>query len=91
MKTYKYDTHVHTAETSPCGRVCAAEAVRMYKRVGYDGIVITDHYTNGIFKRLLFRSWERKVDIYLTGYKKAVEEGRKQGLDIILGMEIRLI
>lgn len=86
---YKYDTHVHTAETSPCGRVRAAKMIRLYKEAGYDGVVITDHYYSGFFNRLIFLSWKKKVDVYLSGYKAAVREGGKLGLDVILGMEIR--
>ena len=48
--TYLYDCHVHTAETSWCGRVPAGEMAQLYKQAGYTGIVIIDHY-QGIFQR----------------------------------------
>jgi len=40
---YLYDTHIHTVETSPCGRIPAAETVDYYAAHGYSGLVITDH------------------------------------------------
>jgi histidinol phosphatase-like PHP family hydrolase len=86
---FKYETHLHTDETSPCGRVPAAEAVRIYKEAGYTGIVVTDHYFHGFFERLLFKNWEKKIDLYLTGYRNAVDEGARAGLDVHLGMEIQ--
>jgi len=89
MSEYKYDTHAHTSETSPCGRVPAAELVQQYKAAGYSGVVITDHYFGDFFRRMLFRSWPKKIGTYLKGYKNALVEASKLDFDIILGMEIR--
>ncbi len=88
MDGHKYETHLHTDETSPCGKVPAAEAVRIYNSAGYTGIAVTDHYFRGFFDRQLFCSWKDKIDKYLRGYRNAVSEGHKAGLDIHLGMEI---
>jgi len=85
---YKYDTHVHTAETSPCGRVNAKDVVRLYKSDGFSGIVITDHYYFGFFKNSNHNTWKEKIKDYLKGYKIAVEEGEKIGLKVILGLEL---
>lgn len=89
MVQYRYDTHVHTSETSPCGKVAAKDAVRMYKEAGYQGIIITDHFFSGFFAKLWFKKWEEKVDRFLEGYRKASEEGEKQGLDVIQAIEIK--
>jgi predicted metal-dependent phosphoesterase TrpH len=86
---FKYETHFHTSETSPCGRVKAEEAVRIYQRAGYSGLVVTDHYFGGFFENHPFMSWNKKIDLYLAGYRKALAEGQRLGLDIHLGMEIR--
>ena len=40
MSYYRYDTHVHTCEVSPCGKVPAEEMVRLYREAGYQGIII---------------------------------------------------
>lgn len=89
MNTYKYETHFHTAETSPCGRVKAKEAVRIYHNAGYTGIVVTDHYFNGFFEMHPFSRWNKKINLYLAGYKNALKEGQRLGMDILLGMEMR--
>jgi hypothetical protein len=86
---YKYETHFHTSETSPCGRVKAEEGVRIYHKAGYTGLLVTDHYFSGFFERHPFMSWDKKTDLYLAGYRKALAEGQRLGLDIHLGMEIR--
>lgn len=89
MNTYKYDTHVHTSETSPCGRIPASQMVHIYKEAGYRGVVVTDHYFGWYFDSLGDLKWEDKVEHYLEGYHIAVTEGRKAGLAVILGMELR--
>lgn len=88
MNQYRYDTHVHTKETSGCGKVNAKEAVRLYNEEGYQGIVLTDHYYKGFFERQWLRSWEDKVEQYLEGFRKAYEEGLKLGFDVIQAMEL---
>jgi len=85
--TYKFDTHVHTAESSPCGRFKGAELAHLYKQAGYHGIAVTDHFYRGNFENLHCITWEEKVDIFLTGYREALREGSKIGLDVVLGIE----
>ncbi len=89
MNRLKYETHFHTAETSPCVNTKAKDGVRIYAGAGYTGIVVTDHYHSGFFDSLLFGSWKHKIDIYLKGYRNALEEGVKAGVDIHLGIELR--
>ena len=89
MPTYKFDIHVHTSETSPCGRVKGADLVHLYKNVGYCGLVITDHYFGDYFRSLPLKSWKDKIDKFLSGYKSAYEEGLKIGFNVLLGMDIR--
>jgi histidinol phosphatase-like PHP family hydrolase len=87
----KFETHMHTSETSQCGRVEAREGIRLYKEAGYDGVVITDHYYDGFFKKIDNASWENKIDCYLRGYRNAVCEGAKLSLKVLLGIEIRFV
>ena len=44
---YLFDAHVHTAESSRCGRMPGAEVAEFYAKKGYSGIIITDHFING--------------------------------------------
>ncbi|NLO82410.1 MAG: PHP domain-containing protein [Clostridiales bacterium] len=86
---YLLDTHVHTSEVSLCGKVEAVQMVRHYKEAGYDGIIITDHYYREYFELMLKGSWKEKIDMYLSGYRAALAEGKRIGIDVLLGMEIR--
>jgi len=88
---FKFDTHIHTSETSHCGEISAKETVRLYKEAGYDGICITDHYYKSYFENMGNISWEEKIDIYLKGYKNACTEGERVNLNIILGTEITFV
>ena len=83
------DTHVHTSQVSGCGKVSADEMVRLYKKAGYQAIIITDHYCKEYFEDLGQISWQDKIKSFVSGYKLAEKEGKKIGLKVFLGMEIR--
>ena len=51
MNGYLYDPHTHTAETSKCGHLPAAEVVDRYVRQGY--AVCTDFYSPDYSQRPL--------------------------------------
>lgn len=87
---YKYETHLHTMETSRCGYVKAAEQVRRYKALGYDGICITDHLHRLYLELMDCKGdWKQCMNRYLYGYRCAREEGERIGLKVILGCELR--
>ncbi len=88
MKYFKYETHLHTAEVSACARASAAEQVEYYAEMGYDGIIVTDHFFNG--NTVVPRegiSWKEKVERFCQGYVNALKEGKKVGLDVFFGWE----
>ena len=51
------ELHLHTSESSPCGRVPAKKGMTMYREAGYDGVVVTDHFSRDVHGR----SEERRV------------------------------
>lgn len=83
----KLDTHVHTSEVSPCGKLSAAQIVDSYVAAGYDAIVITDHLLlENIFEQDLSPQavYERQIRGYL-----AARECARGRLNVLLGAEIR--
>ena len=86
----KFDLHVHTAETSKCGTVSAPDIVRTYKKLGYDGIVVTDHLHETYISLQNCRDdWQECVTRYLFGYREAKRAGDEIGLQVALGAELR--
>lgn len=87
---YLYDTHIHTVETSPCGKIPAAETVDYYAAHGYSGLVITDHL-HPLFLQTADteHDWDIVVDRYMAGYKAAKKRGDEIGFDVIFGSEMR--
>ncbi len=85
---YKYELHCHTKEVSLCGQVPAAEIVKMYKDAGYNGIVITDHYSPMTYKPDTVYRPQTVVDFYINGYKEALKAAGDD-FTVLLGMEIR--
>lgn len=86
---YKLDMHVHTSDVSSCGMVPSYEVVELYKSVGYNGIVITDHFYRDYFEKLKHLSWFEQIDNYLLGYKSALKYAIDIKLNILLGIEMR--
>lgn len=84
---YKYETHLHTCEASACGRAHGADYIAFYKKLGYTGIFVTDHFFfgNSAIDRSL--PWPEWVEGYCSGYEAAYEEGQKQGFDVFFGIE----
>ena len=87
VKMYKYETHLHTAETSACASATGAEQARRYKAEGYDGIFITDHFFNSNTTVPRELSWDEKVMLYCKGYENAKAEGNRIGLKVFFGIE----
>ncbi|MDD6276000.1 MAG: hypothetical protein PUB20_04165 [Clostridia bacterium] len=85
---YKYELHTHTAEVSPCAASAAADTVALYKEHGYDGLVITDHYSPMTFMNHGIIKPQNSADYYLTGYRNALAAAGDE-FTVLLGMEMR--
>ena len=91
MKLYQFETHCHTAETSPCGNITGAQAVDALKAAGYIGTFITDHFYSRFFskRRLDFLPWKQQAEYFLAGYRAAKKRGDEIGLKVFLGLEVQ--
>ena len=86
---YLFDTHLHTRQASPCGKVDAKEVAKYYMESEYDGIVVTDHFGKITFEKYPETTWEDRVTHYLSGYKMICEEAKGSKLTVLLGIELR--
>jgi hypothetical protein len=84
---FLYETHLHTYPTSACAGVSPEEHVRYYKKKGYTGAIVTDHFFNGNSGCPLNLPWENKVKFFAEGYERARREGEKLDFDVFFGLE----
>ena len=85
---YIYEVHLHTDESSRCGRTPAREYIPFYMDHGYDGIVVTDHfYGNPSYVPDKSAPWVQQVDEYCRGYEEALNEGVQRGFKVFFGIE----
>ena len=68
---YKYELHLHTSEVSRCAGCPAANQVEIYRRLGYTGICVTDHFFGGSNNIPPDVSWEEKIHRLASGYENA--------------------
>ena len=69
---YKYELHLHTMETSRCGHVRAADQVRTYHKLGFQGLCVTDHLHNSYIDLMdCHDDWHECIRRYLYGYRLA--------------------
>lgn len=86
----KLEIHFHTDESSPCGKVPAAQGIAMFREAGYDGVMVTDHFSRSVLGGCdSGKEWEEIKEHFLTGYRKAKEAGDALGVRVYLGLEIR--
>jgi len=87
MTTHKYETHLHTAETSKCALSSGPEFARFFKARGYSGIFVTDHFLNGNTTVPQNLPWPQRIDLFCRGYDAAAREGAAVGLDVFFAWE----
>ena len=85
---YKYETHLHTYPVSKCAKADVCESLDCYKKMGYDGVFVTNHFINGNINLNADMTYEEKINFYFSDYEKALEYGKKTGIKVFLGIEI---
>ena len=84
---YRYETHLHTVESSKCGVTPGREYPAIFKERGYDGIFITDHFFHGNTRPDRDLPWPEYVDAYMKGYEEAKKAGDEIGFKVFFGIE----
>ena len=85
---YKYETHLHTHPVSRCAKATVAESLDFYKKTGYDGVFITNHFIDGNINISKNADYEEKINFYFSDYEKALEIGKKIGIKVFSGVEL---
>ena len=84
---FKYETHLHTSDSSACGESKGYEYIDGFIKLGYDGIFITEHFFLGntcIPRDLPWNDW---VDRYCDSYFKTRKAAQGSGLKVFFGWE----
>lgn len=88
ISDYKFKTelHAHTNPASPCSDFTPEDVIQRYRDIGYDSIVISNHFYPG----MRFLGEKKKcIEAYLRDYEESLAAGRKYGINVIFGCELR--
>ena len=85
----KIETHVHTGG-SWCALCELEELFCHYKNYGYGGIVVTNHYSYSEYLNHDFNSFRDYAKYFFSLIEKAIEMGKKHGMKVFYGAEVRL-
>lgn len=84
--TFKTELHAHTKPASECSQIYPEELVENYARLGYNSVVISNHFYSGM---RYYGDKKKCIDAYLADFDLAADAGEKLGIHVILGCEIR--
>lgn len=84
MEGFLIETHFHTDEISPCGKVSVARGLELYAQAGFDAVIMTDHLREDV-RRNLGENWRTR---YFDQYRQGAEVGKRLGLRVFPGMEL---
>lgn len=90
MNQMKIDTHTHCLEASRCAQVSPERLVQAFQVAGYGAVVLTNHCYPS---HLQYFGTDPKDQVagYLETYRRARDEGRRIGLRVLFGIEVKLI
>ena len=85
---YKYETHLHSWPVSRCAVSDVKDNLEFYKKMGYDGVFITNHFLDGNINIEREKTYREKIEFYFSGYEEAVEIGEKLGIKVFYAQEL---
>ncbi len=89
ISDYKFKTelHAHTSPVSRCSDIPPKVLVELYAKKGYDSLLITNHFIpkeTNLTKNAF-------IEYYMKDYYEAKSYGEKLGINVIFGVEYRLL
>ena len=87
LMEYRYETHCHGSQCSLCAQSTAQMLVRAYKKAGYAGMVLTDHFIFGYTAVPATLPWDQRMRRYYGAYLDAKAVGDELDFDVIFGIE----
>ena len=65
---YRIELHAHSNPLSSCSEVTAPQLVDLYKSLGFDALVLTNHFLEGYLLKGNYPADKDPVDHYLSDY-----------------------
>ena len=87
MKPFRYETHLHTSPASKCARADVRESLTFYKKLGFDGVFITNHFIDGNIGCDRDLPYEEQIAFYFADYEEGVRIGQELGIRVFFGVE----
>ncbi|MBO5275109.1 MAG: histidinol phosphatase [Clostridia bacterium] len=84
---YYYETHLHTKPVSKCARTTVRETLEFYKRIGYEGVFITNHFLDGNIDVDHSLPYEDKISHYFSDYEAGAAMAEEIGIRVFAGVE----
>ena len=85
---YRYETHLHTKPVSACASTTVRETLSFYKKIGYDGIFITNHFIDGNISVDRSLPYEEQINFYFSDYEEAFSLADEYGIKVFCGIEM---
>ena len=85
---YKYETHLHTSPVSKCASVTVRESLEFYKKIGYDGVFITNHFIDGNMNVDRSLPYEKQIELYFSDVEEGMKLSEEIGIKVFSGVEM---
>ena len=85
---YRYELHMHTCMGSACARNTIEEMITAYKKAGYAGMAVTEHFIRGNTAVDRSLPWDELVTAYAAAYLKGREYAEKEDFDLLYKMYV---
>ena len=82
---YRIDAHCHTNPGSSCSEISPKMLIDIYKKNGVNAVCVTNHLSPEYF----LKGKEAALKNFMGDFNEAYEYGKKEGITVILGLEIR--
>ena len=84
---YLYETHLHTYPVSRCAGATVREVLEFYKKIGFAGVFITNHFLDGNINVDASLPYEERMRFYLSDYEEACRLADEVGISVFFGVE----
>lgn len=87
MMMYRYETHCHSSRCSRCAHCTPGELVQAYHKIGFAGLVLTDHFIHGNNCVDASLPWEKRMQCYYDACLEARQAAAGLDFDVLFGIE----